>query len=860
MKLSAVFCLPGMALPLMLAGCAHMEVEVPVDLLPAQPSTNGVINLLVDCTHAYSFNLSNASRAQSEVFPGINCLTSGRTIHKLDLAPINALVVLMDGKLPYSNTDAPYILDYVARGGGVYICASTGGLYADSGSEFLAGFGLEDAGPRLSKDPKNWGISAHAPSELVFELDGHYARFTSRVGPWADYGRGSVAFEVYGDGRQLYRGEVLSQGARETIDVSVEGVKRLRLVATDGGDGKSADGSIWFDPRLVNADGEAERVLLKNAVSIKVGWAEATQDQHFNGNPLGVERAADVGKGAQAIAAAEHPAALPDATFSPSGKLPNVRAIDPTAWQTVYQLGDEPVVIARKYGHGMIVADLTGLYHAANGKKEPCVAAMRKLIETMSAGKNVEALKGGGGWQFSNGYRWDLIKTTRDGLRIHHNEYSRMYVANDVRAYKETVKYLKQISGLDEKQKAAQIKELNERRAKFQLGTQVDVDITGVQKLTLITTDGGNDIHSDHSIWADAWFIDAQGKKAKLRLADASVVKPGYGDATEDALGDGSPFSIGGRTFKTGIFLHANGKMTIPIAGKYTRFTSWVGCNDKGWGSAGFKVIGDGNVLWDDGNVYLAGVPGGNPEDVNYVPPGILFQLKYLACVGSGFLLPQGAAVDMPPALKDDWQVHLGMLAHEMGHAWSYPFGERMGEEASAFIFNNLVLHRHYGQKHGDSVTGRLMNYLKDEGLDAIDLAINGHNHKYYMFIDLMIREYGEDIWKNYNTLKYALLNKEGAVWDAHAAAWLWSVAAGRDVFPCFQTAFGTSVSRQKVQLPEQAMTAGFDPVGVGKLYSVPLERLPQQRDIFSALKTFADVRAFYAEEQAEKGRPAKEG
>jgi hypothetical protein len=51
-------------------------------------------------------------------------------------------------------------------------------------------------------------------------------------------------------------------------------------------------------------------------------------------------------------------------------------------------------------------------------------------------------------------------------------------------------------------------------------------------------------------------------------------------------------------------------------------------------------------------------VPGGNPRDVNYVPDGVLFQLKYLACVGSGFLVPQGAAVDVPPALKDDWQVH----------------------------------------------------------------------------------------------------------------------------------------------------------------------------------------------------------
>jgi len=847
-------------LVLLETGCATGVAAVPRNLPAAQPRTDDIINLLVDCSHAYSFNLSNASRAQSEIFPGINCLTSGRTIHRMDLDPINALVILMDGKLPYMAKDAPAILDYVARGGGVYVGVATGGLYPESLLEFLGAFGLQDAGPRLSKDPANWGISAHAPSELTFEIGGKYARFTSRVGPWADY-RGTVAFEVHGDGKKLYAGEVLTSGERETIDIGVRGVKTLRLVATDGGNGKSADGSIWFDPRLVAPSGESTRVLLKDAGSVKVGWAQATQDQHFNGNPLGLARAADLVKDSQGIVATAHKAALPGAALAPSGMLPNVRPVDASAWETVYatKAGD-PVVVARTFGHGVIVADLTGLYHSANAKKEPSVAAMRHLIDYMSAGKQVAAMRGGGGWQFSEGYRWELIETTDDGLRIHHNEYTKMFVASDRRAYRESVKYLKQISGLDEKQKAAQIRELNARKAKWQLGTKLDVDISGVQELTLVTTDGGDNINADHAIWADAWFVDAAGKKSKLLLSDASSVKPGYGEATQDALGGGKPFSIGGRVFKTGVFLHANGTMTLPVAGKYARFTSWVGCNDAGWGSVGFKVIGDGKVLWDDGNVYQAGVPGGNPKDVNYIPDGTLFQLKYLACVGSGFLLPQGAAVDMPPALKDDWQVHLGMLAHEMGHAWSYPFGERMGEEGNAFIFNNLILHRHHGQKHGDSVTGRLMNYLKDKGLDEIDLAKKGHNQKYYMFIDLMIREYGEDIWRNYNLLKYALLNKEGAQWTPHETAWLWSIAAGRDVFPAFQTAFGTSVARDKVQLPKAAMALGFDSVALGKLYKVPLKRLTRRRDIFSALKIFADVRAFYAKESKEKGRPEHEG
>jgi len=821
---------------------------------------DNAINLLTDCSHDYSFNLSNASRTQKSIFPGVNCLTSGRTIHKLNLDPINALVVLIDGKLPYLPEDAPYLREYVEQGGGLYLGIKTGGMYADDILGFLAGLGLKDAGPRLAQDPANFGISAHAPSELAFKLNGSHARFTSRVGPWADSG-GSVSFEVYGDGKRLYQGKLLRNGAREAIDTDIRGVSELRLVATDGGNGKSADGSIWFDPRLVSTSGTSERLLLKDAESVKVGWARATQDRHFNGKPLGVARARDAAKTDNAIVATEHPAALPEATWKPPSRLPNIQPSNKPGWETVYALSDgSPVVMARQYGRGVIIADTTGLYHAALGEKEPGRAAMRKLIEYMSRGKQVAAIKGGGGWQFSDGYRWDLVSTTKDGLRIHHNAYTKMYVPNDVRAYRQTVEYLTELTGLDEKHKAAQIKELKDRKAARMVGAPVDVDITGVKEITLVTTDGGNNIHYDHAIWADAFFIDSVGEKTPLRIEDAYRVKTGYGNATQDRLPDGSPLSIGGREFATGVFLHANGAMTLTIDGNYKRFTAWVGSSDRSSGSVGFKVMGDGKELWNDGKVHLGGRVKDDPENVNYVPDGILFQMKYLACVGSGFLLPQGAAVDVPPALKDDWQVHLGMLAHEMGHAWSYPFCEKIGEEASAFIFNNLVLHRHNGQKHGDSVTKRLMGYLKNRDLDAIDLAREASNFKYYMFIDLMIRECGEDVWKNYNLLKYALLNKEGAAWDAHSTAWLWSIAIGRNAFPYFQNAFGSSMDRTRVKLPAKAMAAGFDPEAVGKLYDIPLIRPSQQRDIFSTLKNFKDVRAFYAREYEEKGRPDVEG
>lgn len=816
------------------------------------------VNLLTDCSHDYSFKLSWAERNQKEIFKGINCLTSGRTIHKLDLENINALVLLTHSRLPYHPKDAQHVLDYVKKGGGLYLSVKPVGEYNDSLNAFLKKFGLE-LGTYLSKNKENWGISAHAPSELIFEINRKYKRFTAKVGVWADC-RGTVGFEVYGDNRLIYKSKVLTGTERENIDISIEGVTTLRLVANDGGDGKSFDGSIWFDPRITNEKGEQERLLLRDAVKVKTGWSMATQDMHFNGKSLGAAKASNAkDENNEDIIASDHPAAYQGITLSPKN-IVFLKVLDPAEWETVFTKGNlVPIVLSRKYGKGIIIADMSGIYYGANEESKPHIQAMKKIIDYMSRGKSVSSIKGGGGWQFSDGYRWDLIKDTPSGLRIYYNEYTKMYINNDIKAYKKTVEYLTKITGLDEKDKADQIKEYNALKASRFLGTAIDVDISGIKELTLISTDGGDGKNADHSVWADAFLINNSGKKKKLIFKDASEIKPGYAKATFDSH-EGVPLSIGGKKYETGIYIHAPGKIVLKTDGKYKRFSAHAGCQDSFRGSVGFKILGDNKILWDNNKIYFGGVPGKNRNDVNYIPEGTLFQIKYLACEGAGFLLPQGAAVDLAPGLKDDWQVHLGMFSHEMGHAWSFPFCEKIGEEGSAFIFNNLVLHHHNGQKHEDSATKRLAGYLKKKDLDNHDLASSPNNFKNYIFIDLMIREYGEDIWKNYNLLKYAILCKEGAKWDPHSTAWLWSIASGQDMFPFFNNAFASTMKKNKVVLPKKLINAGFDPVKVGKLYNIPLKKLKPKRNILNKMKNFGDVRNFYEKEIKEKGHPKVEG
>jgi len=104
------------------------------------------------------------------------------------------------------------------------------------------------------------GIGTHAPSEIVYRLDGRYARFSALVGG-AESG-GTVVFQVWGgdqDDRNdkcLFESGVMRglQGAKQ-VDVPVAGVQRLRLIVTDAGDGYTADMANWAVPRLLRGPG-----------------------------------------------------------------------------------------------------------------------------------------------------------------------------------------------------------------------------------------------------------------------------------------------------------------------------------------------------------------------------------------------------------------------------------------------------------------------------------------------------------------------------------------------------------------------------------------------------------------------------
>lgn len=136
-------------------------------------------------------------------------------------------------------------------GTGSVACAASADRYLDlrDATQATAGWGVArshasvDGQPlRIGTEVFPQGIGTHAPAELVFPLDGAQRWLTFYAGVSADMTeKGSVTVRVWADGKKSYETEVMR--VREEpryVSLPVSGVRELRLVVTDAGDGVAA--------------------------------------------------------------------------------------------------------------------------------------------------------------------------------------------------------------------------------------------------------------------------------------------------------------------------------------------------------------------------------------------------------------------------------------------------------------------------------------------------------------------------------------------------------------------------------------------------------------------------------------------
>jgi hypothetical protein len=99
--------------------------------------------------------------------------------------------------------------------------------------------------------PFRRGLGTHAPSRIVYALDGKYRRFRAWVG--ADSATApSVVFEVAVDGQKRWKSPIMTRNdPAERIDIDITGAKTLELIVGDGGNGMDADHADWADAQLI---------------------------------------------------------------------------------------------------------------------------------------------------------------------------------------------------------------------------------------------------------------------------------------------------------------------------------------------------------------------------------------------------------------------------------------------------------------------------------------------------------------------------------------------------------------------------------------------------------------------------------
>ncbi|WP_371530624.1 NPCBM/NEW2 domain-containing protein [Streptomyces sp. NBC_01283] len=96
------------------------------------------------------------------------------------------------------------------------------------------------------------GLGVHADSAVEYYTGASCEKVTAQVGVDDEKDpKGTVTFEIWADGKKAASTGVLTNAdAAQGISADVSGAQVVRLVVTDGGDGRDSDHADWADPVL----------------------------------------------------------------------------------------------------------------------------------------------------------------------------------------------------------------------------------------------------------------------------------------------------------------------------------------------------------------------------------------------------------------------------------------------------------------------------------------------------------------------------------------------------------------------------------------------------------------------------------
>ena len=320
------------------------------------------------------------------------------------------------------------------------------------------------------------GIGAATNAEIVYNLDGDYTHFTTYVGTDKNYDHNStsIIFKIFADGKEVYTSDVIRKDSKaKFISLDVTGVKELKLVANDAGDGGLGDFASWADTKVYTTNSKPKLTIPKS-LSTKVGQ-EIDLDQEYS--------AIDAEDG-DITSKVEVSGKV---NFNRAGKYPITYTVTDSDGNKVVKTRTIAVVNMDDYKY-LTEYNWKSTQNSYTAPIKDKSVSGRALRLTNENGQEVTYERGIGAHSTST-IIYDL--SDKDYA------YFTSYVGVDRQMFG-TVASVSFEVYVDGKKKFDSGLMNSRDPQKF-----VEVDINDAKELKLVVTDGGNGIGSDHASWGD---------------------------------------------------------------------------------------------------------------------------------------------------------------------------------------------------------------------------------------------------------------------------------------------------------------------------------------------------------------------
>lgn len=125
-----------------------------------------------------------------------------------------------------------------------------------------------------------------------------------------------------------------------------------------------------------------------------------------------------------------------------------------------------------------------------------------------------------------------------------------------------------------------------------QAAVPLSANLTGQDKLVLVTSGGPDGTEWDWGVWANARLFKADGTFVWLDELDPAYSHTGSGGIRKNTDLYGNPIQIKGKKYDRGIVSHANGVVVYSLDKKYVRFEAETGiCDQSKVGSVYFRIL-----------------------------------------------------------------------------------------------------------------------------------------------------------------------------------------------------------------------------------------------------------------------------